>query len=332
MAAIAVNHPGVDVTAMRRESPMLRAICADARWTFDRLLWGRIIAFELDQAMAIADPKKRAERHLQLRERFRRSEAKHIQLMEVATAGLRVERALPMGPALSRIDGPDYRDDGLLLYVPGGSFLVERSPQFTGMIARIARAAAVNTIICDYRLAPENPCPAAIDDVELAFDVLLAQGHEAHWIILIAESAGAGIALAAAQRLVAKGRPPGGLALLSPWIDCNPDAPHLDPSSRSCARIYLNGANPRHPAFNPMFGTMRGLPPLAIHGNRHDPMFPDAAELARRAAAAGVPVELRHWPGRLHVLERYDGADARRSIAEIAAFIGRQLVPIRKTG
>jgi acetyl esterase/lipase len=252
--------------------------------------------------------------------------------MEAATQGLTVERAFPSGPALSWIEGPDYRDDGILLYVPGGSFLIERSPQFTGLIARIARAAETDAVVCDYRLAPEDPCPAAIEDVEIAFDVLASKGYEPHRIILIAESAGASIALAAAQRLVARGRAPGGIALLSPWLDCNPDRADLDPSSRQCARLYLNGADPGDPALNPMRCTMRGLPPIAIHGNNKDPMFSDAAMLARLAGAAGVHVELRHWPGGLHVLERHDDADARRSIAEIAGFVGRQLVPLRQTG
>lgn len=332
MAAIALNFPGVAVTEMHRASPIWRAMLDDARWMFSRSVWGRVIAFEIERAMVVADPVLRADRHARLRKRFAASESKHVHLMEVATKGLRVEHALPTGPALSWINGPDFRDDGLLLYVPGGSFLVARSPQFTGMIARIASSAGVNVVICDYRLAPEHPWPAAIEDVELAFDVLGARGIPPHRIIFVAESAGAGIALAAAQRLVARGLKPGGLALLSPWIDCDPDAPHLDPSSRTCARIYLNNANPRAPGVNPMLGQMRGLPPLMIHGNRHDPMFPDAALLARRAGAAGVPTELRHWPGRLHVLERYDTPDARRSIDEIAAFVARQLVPLRKAG
>lgn len=332
MAAIALKMPGVATTAMRRETPWLQAMLAEARWRFDSAIWSRYIAFELKRAAAITDPKARAERHAQMRTRFREAEAKNIHLMEAATRDLRVERAIPAGPALSKIEGPDWRDDGMLLYVPGGSFLVERSPQFTGLIARIARAAEVDAVICDYRLAPENPCPAAIEDVETAFAVLGAQGVEAHRIILIAESAGASIALAAAQRLVARGKAPGGIALLSPWVDCDPASPHLDPSSRQCARLYMNAADPRDPALNPMYGTMRGLPPLLIHSNRADPLFADAEGLARRAGAAGVPVELRHWPGRIHVLERHDSAEARRSIGEIAAFVSRQLVPMRKVG
>lgn len=332
MAALALDIPGVNIVPMRRQSAALQTMIDDARWTFARAFWARFIAFELGRSMAISDDAKRAARHAHLRDRFRAAEAKHISMMEVATKGLRVERAFPAGPAISRIDGDDYVDDGLLLYVPGGSFLVERSPQFTGMIARIARAAQVNAVICDYRLAPENPCPAAIDDVEIAFNVLTSRGFAPNRIILIAESAGAGIALAAAQRLVARGRSPGGLAFLSPWIDCDPEQPHLDPASRTCARLYLNGSDPKDPACNPIYGDMRGLPPIAIHGNRYDPMFPDAEKLSRRTAATGVSVQLKHWPGRLHVLERKDCPDARRSISEIAAFISQQLVPMRKVG
>lgn len=315
---------------MTRMSPAAGQMLTEAYQVFERAVISRWIAFELARANAIADPAQRADRHARLRERFRSSEMKHAAAMHAATQGLSVDRLFPAGPAVSRIRAPEFRDDGILLYVPGGSFVVPRSPQFTGVIARIARAAGSVVAICDYRLAPEHPCPAAVDDAEDAFDSLVAQGHDPDRIVIVAESTGGGIALAAAQRLVARGRRPGGLALLSPWADCDPGSPHLDPATRQCARLYLNGADPRDPEHNPMYGPMRGLPPITIHASRGDSFFADAEALARRAAAAGVEVELRHWPGRLHVLERHDDADARRSIAEIAGFINRRLAPLRE--
>ncbi|MDX2209486.1 MAG: alpha/beta hydrolase fold domain-containing protein [Sphingopyxis sp.] len=332
MTATALNLPGVQIAAMPRAEPLAAHWLADARWRFDRALWSPYIGFALRRATAIADPVDRAARYARMREAFRSVEAKHAMLMEAAVLGLRVERAWPSGPALSRIAGPGWRDDALLLYVPGGSFVVERSPQFTAMIARIARAAEVDALVCDYRLSPEHPAPAAIEDVVAAFAVLAAQGIAANRVIVVAESAGACIALAAAQRMTARGEAPGGLALLSPWVDCNPASAQLDAASRQCARLYLAGADPCDPAINPAHGVMRGLPPIAIHANRGDPLFADAELLARRAAAAGTRVDLRLWPGRMHVLERHDSADARRSVAELATFVRRQLVPLRDVG
>lgn len=324
MAAHTLDLPGVAVTAMPRATPVVRHWLLELGVALPWQLGGWLIAAELARAEALASPAARAARYAALRDRFVRHDARGIATMNMATGGMSVERALAQGPALSWIDAPDFDRDTVLLYVPGGSFVVPRSPHFTAMIARIARAAGVRALVCDYRLAPEHPCPAAIDDVETAAEVLMAQGYAADDIVFIAESTGCGIALAAAQRLVARGRVPGGLALLSPWIDCDPARRDIHPVARQCARLYLNGADPRDPAVNPARGSMRGLPPIAIHANRHDPMFADAETLARGAAAAGVTVELRWWPGRTHVPERHDDADARRSIAEIAAFIERQ--------
>lgn len=323
MAAQALDLPGVRVTAMPRMAPLLRRALLEHCMALSWRLGGWLVAAELARAQAIADPAERMARYRSLRERFVRADAKGIASMNVAMDGLSVERPMANGRALSWIDGPGFRDDLILLYVPGGSFVVPRSPHFTAMIARVAREAGARTMICDYRLAPEHPCPAAIDDVETAAEVLLARGHAPETIVLVAESTGAGIALAAAQRLVGRGMPPGGLAFLSPWIDCDPGRGDLHPVARQCARLYLDTADPRDPARNPAYASMRGLPPLAIHANRHDPMFADAELLARRAAAAGVRVELCWWPGRMHVLERHDDPDARRSIATLAAFLNR---------
>ena len=323
MAALALDLPGVRVTRMPRLAPLLRHALRELRVALPWRLGGWLVAAELARAEAIADPAERMARYRALRERFVRVDARGMASLNVALDGLMVERPMAAGRGLSSIDGPGFRSGLILLYVPGGSFVVPRSPHFTAMVARIARAAGARTMICDYRLAPEQPCPAAIDDVEIAADALMAQGHAPENIVLVAESTGAGIALAAAQRLVARGLPPGGLAFLSPWIDCDPGRGDIHPVARQCARLYLNAADPRDPARNPAYGPMRGLPPIAIHANRHDPIFADAELLARRAAAAGVPVELRWWPGRMHVLERHDDPDSRRSIAELAAFLNR---------
>jgi epsilon-lactone hydrolase len=254
----------------------------------------------------------------------KRAEHKGMAAMATAVRDLAVERPLATGPGVSRINGPDFRSDSILLYVPGGSFLVPRSPRFTALIAQIARAAGTPVAICDYRLAPEHPCPAAIDDIETAFGQLLGHGYAADRIILIGESTGGGLALAAAQRLAARGNTPGGLALLSPWVDFDPARPDIDRLTRTSVTLWLNGASAADPAHNPGRAALRGLPPLIIHASRGDPLFADAQMLAERAAFAGVPAELRHWPGRLHVLERFDNADTRRSIAEIAAFVARR--------
>ncbi|MEQ1688216.1 MAG: alpha/beta hydrolase fold domain-containing protein [Sphingopyxis sp.] len=324
MASQALNLPGVCVTAMPRATPMVRHWLLELGVALPWKLGGWLVSIELARTAAIADPAARAERYRSLRRRFVRSEARSIAAMNIAIGDLAVDRPIATGIGFSWINGHGFGQIPVLLYVPGGSFLVPRSPHFTAMITRIARAARARVMICDYRLAPENPCPAAIDDVEAAADLLIGQGQCPENIFLVAESTGAGIALATAQRLVARGVHLGGLALLSPWIDVDPARRDINPVARQAARLYLGGADPRDPAVNPAYGPMNGLPHILIHANRHDPMFADAEMLARRAAVAGVPVDLRWWPGRMHVLERHDDPDARRSIAGLADFVTGQ--------
>lgn len=313
------------VAAMAAETAPWHRWWVDTRTLAFWLIASRIAAFRLARAARIADPAARAERYAMLRDWVARVENEGSSAMATAIHGLAVERPLATGLGLSRVDGPDFRGDAILLYVPGGSFLIPRSPRFTALIARIARAAGTPAYVCDYRLAPEHPCPAAVDDIEAAFCALVSRGYAPDHIILIGESTGGGLALAAAQRLVSRGIIPGGLALLSPWIDFDPTRTTMDPLTRMCAQLYLGTANPIDPANNPSRGALRGLPPMMIHASRGDPLFQEAQMFAERAAFAGVSVELRHWPGSLHVLERFEDADARRSITEVAAFVTRRL-------
>ena len=326
MTATALQPPAsLQIAAMTGETPPWRRGWIDARVMLYWHVASRIAAFRLGRAMRIADPAKRAKRIADLRDWVVQSENDGLSAMATAIQGLAIESPLAAGPALSRVDGPDFRSDAILLYVPGGSFLIPRSPRLTALIARIARAAGTTAYICDYRLAPEHPCPAAVDDIEAAFNELVARGYAPDRIILIGESTGGGLALATAQRLTARGFTPGGLALLSPWIDFDPTRTNINPPTKMCAKLYLGSASPIDPANNPSRGSLRGLPPMMIHASRGDPLFADAQMLAERAAFAGVSAELRHWPGSLHVLERFDDADARRSISEVAAFIARRL-------
>lgn len=245
----------------------------------------------------------------------------------------------PISPAVRArwVKGPSLRHNAALIYVPGGSFIAERSPRVTAMIYRVAKAARLRTLMCDYRLAPEYPCPAAIEDVTAAIEATLEDGLEPDRIALIAESAGAAIALAAAQRLRAKGTRLAAMVFFSPWTDltlsgasipkrvATGDAAFGADAMSICARIYLQGRATSDPIASPVFGPLNGLAPMLIHTSRTDSLHDDAALLAERSAAAGVPVTLRIWPTGNHVFERFYGPAAGRSLADAAAFLRAQL-------
>lgn len=257
--------------------------------------------------------------------------------MQEAMRGVRIGEGPGPAARTAWMEGPKLNAAATLVYVPGGSFVVSRSPRVTAMIARVAKAARFRTLICDYRLAPEHPCPAAADDVTHAIEALLASGVPPHAIGLIAESAGAAVALSAAQRLRAAGIRLGAHVYFSPWTDLtlsglslplrvlSADSQFSMESMAACAHLYLQGRRAHDPAASPVFGDLSGLAPTLIHTSRTDSLHGDAQCLAKTASDAGTPVTLRIWPSGNHVFERFYGASAEASIADAAGFLRAHL-------
>lgn len=238
------------------------------------------------------------------------------------------------GVTFHRRDAPD---EAAVLYVPGGSFIAERSPRITALIGRLAQESGARLVVADYRLAPEHPCPAAVQDVRAAYDLLLAR-YPADRIVCAAESTGGGVLLAALQGARDAGRPmPAGMVLLSPWVDLTlsswsvvskslmADSPFAMELAALCAQLYLNGRMATDPIASPLFGDMHGLPETLIHASESDLLYDDAARLAMKLREAATPVTLRAWKYEEHAFERLLGREAERSIAEIAAFMRGRL-------
>lgn len=233
---------------------------------------------------------------------------------------------------------PDFeRHDAMLVYVHGGSFIAGRSPRLTAMIARIAKAARLQTLMVDYRLAPEHPCPAAVDDVCEAVSGLLLQGYAPERIGLVAESAGAAVALSAALRLRDHGTRLGAIALMSPWTDLaltgrsaaarsvTGASPISMESMAICAHFYLQGMSAVDPLASPVYGDLRGLGPVLVHTSRTDALYDDARWLAERTYAAGGDVTLRVWSQGGHVFERLFDRQSARAIGDIGSFLSARL-------
>jgi acetyl esterase/lipase len=255
--------------------------------------------------------------------------------MSAAMSGLEVASEPRTGAAF--LQSAEFDRDAVLVYVHGGSFIAARSPRLTSLIARIANAARLNTMIVDYRLAPEHPCPAAVDDVVAAVQELVGRGQPAERIGLVAESAGAAIALAAALRLRDAGIDMGAFCFLSPWTDLaltglstaarsvTGESPINMESMAICAHLYLQGMSALNPAASPVYGDLRGLPPMLVHTSRTDVLYDDARRLADRAHAAGVGATLRVWSRGSHVFERLFDTQSERAIADAGDFLRRHL-------
>ena len=220
-----------------------------------------------------------------------------------------------------------------LLYLFGGGFItggpLEDLRISGGLAARLRRRILSPT----YRLAPEHPFPAALEDVTA---VARAMGRPP---AIIGESAGGALALVVARRLIAAGAPPRALALLSPAVDFSedairtdandgPDDPTLSPDHlRAVPGLYAPAADRADPEISPINGDFDPeWPPTFITTGTRDRLIAHAARLARRLRAAGAEADLRLWPGLWHVFEYYDVPEADLSLDEIAAFLEAKAV------
>jgi len=204
-----------------------------------------------------------------------------------------------------------------ILYFHGGVYVIGSAVTSVPLVSDLARRARVKAVTVDYRLAPEHPYPAAVDDARAAYEGLLAQGTAAGQIALAGDSAGAGLAVATLLALRDAGTPlPSSAFLMSPYADLTLSGetllenqaidPILTPEGlRLRVPDYVGGADASNPRISPVFGDLRGLPPLLIQVGSHEILLSDALRLAGRAAIDEVPVTLEVTPGVPHVFQGY---------------------------
>jgi len=225
--------------------------------------------------------------------------------------------------------------DQALVYLHGGGFVYGVTPQHIEMVAHLARQMAVRALIVDYRLAPEHPFPAALDDCVAAYRWLLRQGIAPQDIVLAGDSAGGNLALTTMMKLRADGEPlPAAAACLSPVADMSERrraARFKDPllplkAVRFYNTSYVAGHDARDPLISPLYGDWRGLPPLLIHVGEEELLRDDAARSAEAARAAGVAVRLETYPRMWHVWQLFLALpQAVASLDDIAGFLKSHL-------
>ncbi len=222
-----------------------------------------------------------------------------------------------------------------VLYFHGGAYCIGSWRTHRGLITHLAVAADAVVYAPDYRLAPENPHPAALEDGVRAYRWLLDQGIPADQVALAGDSAGGGLALATAIALRDSGLPlPTSVVLLSPGVDLSGDYPSMTQNARKdpmirpswfheCARLYLGGRAPNDPACSPLFARHEGLPPMLIHVGTEEVLFDDSTRLAERCRAAGVDVSLKVFDGMWHEFQIHAGllSESDEALAEIGEFL-----------
>ena len=208
---------------------------------------------------------------------------------------------------------PQDDRDAALLYVHGGGYVVGSLDSHRHLVSEAGRAAKAWALALDYRLAPEYPFPAAVEDAVAGYRYLLSRGIRPGCIAIAGDSAGGGLVVAAmlAIREAGLAQPACGWCI-SPWIDMEgigetmSSKAEADPMVQrepllEMAGLYLGGANPRSPLAAPIYADLRGLAPLLIQVGAAETLLDDAIRLAKAAGAADVRVDLQVWPEMVHV-------------------------------
>lgn len=255
---------------------------------------------------------------------------KSVQLEPTWVEGLQSAWFVPADPA----------PDAVLLYLHGGAYTAGSLLSHQGVVGNLAASCGLRTLMPEYRLAPEYPFPAALEDSLRVYRRLLADGVAPHRLVLGGESAGGGLTVATLLAVRDAGLPlPAAAFALSPWTDLaatgdslytrNGKDPWFKPEGVApTAAHYVGKDSPTNPLISPLYGDLRGLPPLLIHVGDYEILLDDSTRLAAKAKAAGVDVTLRVWEGMWHVFQSLAARvpEARRSVNEIGAWVQSRLV------
>lgn len=250
---------------------------------------------------------------------------RNVQVVPVDAGSVPAEWLIPRGAPQDRV----------LLYIHGGAWFMGSTKTHRALVSKLAYASGIRALSINYRLAPEHPFPAGLEDCITAYDWLLQSGIAADKIVAAGDSAGGNLTLALLVALRDAGKPlPAGAVCLSPACDLSPDADwnkerlKRDPffskmGDKTIIEDYVAGNDPHHPFISPLYADLDGLPPLLLHVGDHELLMDCVVHFAQRAAAAGVDARLVVWPGMFHVFHMFSPflPEANRANQQITAFI-----------
>jgi epsilon-lactone hydrolase len=243
----------------------------------------------------------------------------------IDAGGVAAERIIPYAAPYDRH----------VLYLHGGGFIAGSPGVYRHLAWRIGLVSGAQVLSPDYRLAPEYPFPAALDDAVAAYEWLLSEGIEPHQVALVGDSAGGGLVFSLLLRLRDARRPlPAAAVALSPWTDLALTGASLRRHAKAdpmldvaelprVARSYLGGVDPCHPWASPIYGDLRGLPPALIQVGSDEILYDDAERLAAGLDQAGGSARLEIWPRMPHVWHLFAPMlpEARRAIGHVGSFL-----------
>ncbi|AMM18890.1 alpha/beta hydrolase [Frondihabitans sp. PAMC 28766] len=232
------------------------------------------------------------------------------------------------------VDGASASSDDVVFYLHGGAYVMGSAAGSVGLASDIARRSGARVVTVDYRLAPEHPYPAALDDAVAAYEALVSHQDPAH-IALVGESAGGGLVFATLVALRERGLPmPRAAVALSPWADltvsgstavskADVDVSVSVPGLRLRAGQYIGDADPRTATLSPVFADLHDLPPVLIQSGSNEVLLDDSLRLAAAAAIADVAVRLEVTPGAPHVFQAFAAilTEGDAALESVAAFL-----------
>lgn len=231
-------------------------------------------------------------------------------------------------------------DDKLILYLHGGAYIMGSCRTHRPLASHIARAAGMRALVPEYRLAPEHPFPAAIDDAVAVYRSLIAAGLMPENIVLAGDSAGGGLTMATLLSLRDAGDPlPAAACLLSPWLDLAATGesirtradsdPWFRPDDLShVARYYCAESEIKNPLVSPICADVSGLPPLYIQVGNDEILLSDSTRLADNIRASGGKVDIEIWEDMWHVFQAFVGKmpESRRAIGNMGSYIRNAVI------
>lgn len=254
-------------------------------------------------------------------------------------ADIRIEEPDLGGIPAERLSAPGTREDAAFLYIHGGGFVAGSPRTHRPLTWRLTKEIGVPVYAIDYRLAPEHPYPAGLDDCVAAYKGLLDKGISAKSILVGGDSAGGNLTLALALRLTAEGLPlPAALICLSPATDmtgsgdsrhsnAEADSMFVPEMMDSLKPVYFDGTDERDPFVSPLYGDLSGFPPTLFQVGEREMLRDDSTRMAAALKSAGAEAVLEVWPKVWHVWQLNADMlpEAREAIAHIVRFAKQHL-------